>query len=425
MEIIYKDQSFEHKPTDINHLKTIDLIELHNKTIDHSLIRLILEELHQRAQGKAIDPLSTPNEIIIINKYLEKYNKKTTHDLSYSYRKLQKKINDIIDSNILKIIDVNFELLIENFIVQTLLDEKEKNENNHQDTLVFETKSRSHSKSMNNSFPQPVYPLPYPTNDPMVSPSKISNTNTPLIGFTHIFSAPYPSSNVPSPIPALPSDYSPVIQQNKHQSQPYFRLEDYRLDSADIKSSTSSIDHQDFMPMPMPVNNQQGFTNLHNSNIGFSFNNTVEHQRMTPSNERPSIPDVIPFNNDLFSSPKLQRNDNEDFHLLDNSRLLLMYANANLQGNESRRIVIYQELQRRCYGEYPMLIKEKKNLFEEKIKINEMKTFGELLIAQAAIQGKIRGFLKNDDVTLIDDIPFELIVEANALNQLILSKRRV
>src|SRR5439155_328976 len=97
------------------------------------------------------------NEIIIINKYLEKYNKKSIQDLSYSYRKVQKKINTILNSNILKIIDVDPELLIENFIVQTLLDEKEKNENNHQDKLIFETRQKSCSESTNNSFPQPVY----------------------------------------------------------------------------------------------------------------------------------------------------------------------------------------------------------------------------------------------------------------------------
>jgi hypothetical protein len=108
-------------------------------------------------------------------------------------------------------------------------------------------------------------------------------------------SAPYPSSNEPSVLPALPSDY-PLI----HQLQTNFRLEDYRYDSSDAKSSKSSIDHQDFMPMPMPMltNNQQQPINLHHSN------NIVENQHMMPSNGRPSKPDVIPSNNDLFSTPK-------------------------------------------------------------------------------------------------------------------------
>jgi GTPase SAR1 family protein len=410
MQIIYIDESLDHKPTDINHLKTIDLIELHNKTIDHSLIRLILEELHRRAQGKTTDPLSTSNEIMIINKYLEKYNHKTVHDLSYLYHKLQTKINSIIDSNILKIIDVNPELLIENFIVQTLLDEKEKDEDNHQDTSFFETTPQPHSQTRNNSFSQPVYSPPYPTNEPILPPSKSSRINSPLIGFTHVYSAPYPSPDQPSPMPAPPSDYPPINQQNKHQSQPFFRFEDYRYDSSNRRSPTSLIDHQDFMPMPM--DNEKRLTNLYNSNIGFSFNNPIEHQRMTPSNEHSSQPDVIPFNSDLFRS-------------LDNSHLLLLYANANLQKNESQKHAIYQELERRCYGEYPMLIKQKKNFFEERIKINEMKTYEELLIAQTAIKQKIRGYLKNDDVTLINDIPLELIIEANVLNQLILSKRRI
>lgn len=428
MQIIYIDQSVETKPIDINHLKTIDLIELHNKTTDPSLIRLILEELHQRAQGKSTGPLITSDEIMIIKKFIQKYDKQSIQDLSYSYRQLQKKIDAIIDSNILKIIDVNHELLIENCIVQTLLEEKEKNQH---EILSPPTTSRSFSHTTNNSFPQPVYPPPYPANESLPLSSRIPTSNSALLGFTHIFSAPYPSSDELLPIPALPPDNHPLIDQsnNNHPTQPVFSLEDYRYNSINTKSSKSSFDHQD--AMPMPINNQQHLTNLHNSHIGFSFNNTKGNQDSTLLNERSSRPDIIPLNNDSLNSPKPQRNhmiaelDDERFRSFENTRLVLMYANATLQENESRTNAIYQELERRCYGEYPKLIKENKNIFQEKLKIHEMKTIGELLIAQTGIKQKIRRYLQDNDVTLIDSIPQDLIIEANALSHLVLSKGRI
>ncbi|CAF5037573.1 unnamed protein product, partial [Rotaria sp. Silwood1] len=40
---------------------------------------------------------------------------------------------------------------------------------------------------------------------------------------------------------------------------------------------------------------------------------------------------------------------------------------------------------------------------------------------QAAIKQRIRAYFKNNDVTLINDIPQELTIETHEINQLILS----
>jgi hypothetical protein len=277
---------------------------------------------------------------------------------------------------------------------------------------------------------EPISP-PYPNTLSKSLETKTSNTNSISIGFSHLTLAPYPSPNDPSPMPALPDDYSPIIQDNKHRSQPFFRSKDQRDDSTDAKHTTTKIDYQDHMPMPMPINNQQQSPSLHNSNDKYSSHNIIEHQRKTSSNEHSSIPDVIPFNGISFGSSNslsiYLRNDsaNEDFRLIESSRLLLMYADANLQKNTIRKDAIYQELERRCDGDYPLLIMEKKDLFQEKIQLNEMKTIGELVISQVAIKRTIREYLKNNDFTLINDIPSELIIELHALNQLILSKGQI
>ncbi|CAF0957827.1 unnamed protein product [Adineta steineri] len=442
MKIIDKEQRLEDNLPDIKLLKTVDLIQLYHNTNDHKFLTLILNELHQRAQGKSTNPLLTPNEIMIINKKLEKYKYKNIQELSYSYHKLQQQINKIIDSDIFQIVNVNSELLIENFIVQTLLDDKEKNDNDNQDTdfdatlhsfqelnvstISFSsypnTPRTSSSQSIHSApypnvapIPQPIYPPPYPD-----TVSKTSNINITSIGFSHLTSAPYPSVNHPLRMPDLPDDYFSTNFDGKQSASGVFRLEDYRHDSADTKSATSSIDHHEHMPMPMPINNQP------------QSNNNAENQHVILTNNRNSIPDIISFSIDsLESSKSLLRylpNDiatslaNENLHLLDNSRLLSMYTNANLTEDQSQKELIYQELHRRCYGEYPMLIKENKNLFDEKMKLNQMKTIDELVRTQLITNRKIRQHLKNNDVTLINEVPLDLIIEANVLNQLILLK---
>ncbi|CAF2677272.1 unnamed protein product [Rotaria sp. Silwood2] len=441
MQIICKDESIEKKSTtDINRLTISDLIELYHNTIDHDLMKSILNELHQRSLGKSTGPLLTSNDIILINKYLEKYTHKNILQLSYVYHKLQQQIQHIIQSDILNISNVNSELLVENFIVQTLLGDKEKQENNVHQEKVSRTMPLNISQSMVDSFPgqistiksQQIHPLPYPSTELIPSQTKSLNNNSNLIGFSHLNIAPYPPNIDPSLLPPLPSDYSPLIQHNQPQSDVFSRHEYHRYNSTDANITTSPVDYKDFMPMPMQTNNHQRLINLRNSNIIFPLNNTIESQHKASPNENSSIPDVIPMNNNFYGSSELLLNyarndnpvnvDNEDLSALDNARLLLMYTNANLKQVESQKNAILQELERRCYGEYPMLIKEKRNLFQDKIKLYETRTIGELIIAQAAIRKKIRTYIKNDDVTLINDIPSDLIIEAHAVNQLILSK---
>ena len=422
MQIIFKDSSIETKPTDITALKTSELIELH-KTNDHTRLDSILEELYRRVQGKSTGPLSTPNEIVIIHKFLDKYKQKGILDLSYTSRKLQKQINDILKSNIFRISDVNPDLLIENFIVQSLLDDKEKTDDTPQNFYLLETAAAgSLSRSMNRSHSTPLYPLPYPVDEVPLFSSGSPNKNSCPIGISHILTAPYPSADTPSPLPALPSD-SPTFQRRKSQSsQPIFRLEDYADGSISVQSARSSIDYRDSMPMPTPTNNQQSST----PSSGFFRRKSIESQHTMPSIGRSSIPDIFSFNID---SPQDHRHqltadlDYEKFRSLDNSQLLSMYTDVNTQQHEVRKAAVHQELERRCYGDHPILLDERRNFFEERMKMNERKTIGELLIIQATIKQKIRAYLKNDDVTLINNIPVELIIEANVLNQLILSKR--
>ncbi|CAF1034179.1 unnamed protein product [Rotaria magnacalcarata] len=398
MQIIDRDVPIETKSTaNINILTTSDLINLCNTTTDRDLVKSISNELHQRAIGNSTGPLSTQQEIIIIQKCLEKYNHKSIHELSYSYHRLQKQIEDILKGNILNLRDVNSELFIENLIVQTLLKQKDEKQGLHHDS-VFQT-----MPSMISSFPQPV--------SSTSTTMKRSNSQSYSIGLSHLTAAPYPIFNNQSSMPALPSDYSPTIEHNKAQSKPFYPPETNEYD-------------------PPSINNQQRLTNFRDSNVNFQLNKVIENPSISSSTQHSSMPDVVPITNDTFDLSKLlldystnestTNSDNVDLCALTNAHLLSTYNDTNV--NESKKRIILQELERRCYGEYPILIIEKRDLLHEKMKLHQMKTIGELKKAQAANKQKIRIYLKNDDFTLINEIPIELIIEASALTQLILSK---
>ena len=425
MQIIEKKSS-ENKSIDVKLLHTADLVETHRKSLDRALQSSILEELYRRVQGKSAGPFSTPSEMMMISRYSDKYKSKNVHDLSYEYRKLQKQINDILGSNIFKIIDVDSELLIENFILQTILDEKEKGEiTHHERASGFSARSTNHPPS------PPVHRPPYPTNDIPLSSTQSSKLHSYPIGFSHILSAPYPSSNESSLLPELPVDYQTSSHSNDQQSQMCYPPLDYRYTSSASQNSIASIDPQIFVTMPTPTTDEQHLFNIDHRQFALSSNKNGEYSDEVPSHDLSPRPDVVPAKNEIFNSPLIQRRDqfasvdHERFRRLNNSKLLLMYTTANAERNETRRVAILEELQRRCYGEYPMLIDTNRKFVQQRLQFNETKPIAELRSAQASIHQQIRIYLKDNDFTLINDIPMGLLIEANVLNQLILSKEKV
>ena len=455
MQIIDREQPMRSKPIDLKSLKTTELIELYRNTTAHDSMSSILHELHLRAQGKSTSPLAPADQILLINTYLEQYNHRTVEQLSYAHRKLQQQIDQIIKDDILNLVQVQPALLMQNFVVQTLLATKERNSSSVDPTLP-EDASQSFSHQTINPTSLSIHRTPYPVSGPTlpqapVQPSGLSSppprpaasvtpapfpemplipysqaskpssfTSAP-IGFSHLTTTPYPSHDASSPMPALPEHFSPAIRDSKQQELCYPRT-----------TNAQSSDHHGFMPMPMPTADQPETNQNCSRDFRFPPDNIREPERLSSSYERSYRPDVVPFLPNSIGSPKppttrlingtSKNNGQEDLEMLENSKLLFMYATANLERNAFRRELIHQELERRCYGEHPLLMKEKKSLLQEKLAQHGEKRITELVPLQLRIQRKIREHLKDGDVILIDDIPPELIVEAHALNQLVLSK---
>jgi hypothetical protein len=121
----------------------------------------------------------------------------------------------------------------------------------------------------------------------------------------------------------------------------------------------------------------------------------------------------IPFENSGSN------NSNEEVRKMNNILLLAAYNDAYSKRNHAKSNILYNELNRRCYGDYPMLMHEKQTLFEQIYKTYQGQSLNELKQLLINIHQKIRGHLTNDDATHINDIPTEFIVEAGVLTHLV------
>jgi hypothetical protein len=110
---------------------------------------------------------------------------------------------------------------------------------------------------------------------------------------------------------------------------------------------------------------------------------------------------------------------NEEIRKMNNSQLLAAYNDAYLKRNHAKSHILFNELNRRCYGDHPLLMHEKKILFDQLCKTYQGRSLNELKQSQVNIHQKIRGYLTNDDATHINNIPTEFMVEAGVLIHLI------
>lgn len=417
MQIIDKDEPLETKfATDVTVIKTLDLVNLWNNTTDRNFMSTVTNELHRRSIGKSSGPLSTPNEIVATTKFWEQHSQKTVQELSFLYHQLQKQIDKTLNGNLHNLTRVNSELFLENFIVQTLLQQKDVNQVSSDDN------SFPAMSSQIDTFPQPSFNR---TQSCCLPPTP-SNHQPYHIGLSHLVSPPYPTSDDYSSMPPLPSIYSPLIQLNKSQSQPAFSPNDYQ------KNTSLSFRPED--TRSMPTYNQTPPSNISRFDLNYSLYNKLENLSLKSSSPHSSIPDVVPITDQSFnsyqSSTEYGVNESaintmrEALRVVDNARLLSMHQDAVTNKEETKKQIILDELERRCYGDYPTLVIQQQNLLDEKINLFQTKTLEELRIAQANNNKKIRHCLRNNDFTLINEIPVELIIEATILKELISSTQR-
>ncbi|UJR16642.1 hypothetical protein I4U23_003542 [Adineta vaga] len=102
---------------DLKTLSVIELIDYYNSRKDDSQANIITIELTQRAQGKSIGPLKTPEAMAKLTTSIRKYSTLGKEELIEEYDNLQSCINTIIGSDILKLHQIPSHILINISIV--------------------------------------------------------------------------------------------------------------------------------------------------------------------------------------------------------------------------------------------------------------------------------------------------------------------
>ena len=190
--------------------------------------------------------------------------------------------------------------------------------------------------------------------------------------------------NVNRPIPTLPvpvSSTAPFHPSTTHLSQTFDRM---RVSS----------------PFrPIEPNNYQADTNSSRSRSSSGYSEPT-----SSANSVIGLPFELPID-ELRNHTDIQ--------------LRSAYDDAIHKNNRSNQYAIYAELQRRCYGDHPLLINEKKTLFEDNYRRFQENSIDELKRLLSEVQHRIHNHLADGNAADLNRIPHELIVEAAALRHLI------
>ncbi|UJR16644.1 hypothetical protein I4U23_003544 [Adineta vaga] len=106
----------------------------------------------------------------------------------------------------------------------------------------------------------------------------------------------------------------------------------------------------------------------------------------------------------------------EDLRKYTDAKLLSALDDASEKKNRSHQHIIYTELEQRCYGDHPLLIQEKRALFDEKCNKFREFSMADLRRFQLKMQQDIYNHLINGNATNLTNVPSELIIEIAAVN---------
>ena len=338
-EALFQTEKVERKSIDYKQLKTEELVEMISNDVDSSIIWPVFTEIFQRIQGHSFYQTVNGESLKKINEYFDKFKKEDLTQLTYDYRRYQRRISEILENDLRNIVRIPEDLLFENFIVSTLLKEKEDNTN--------------------------VRRAPIHIGFPPISPSSV----------------PYPTIDA---MPSCPNHlHDSVITNAPCQA------------SDQQQDSTNSIYSALIQPFPIPQP-------LINNPIYPGIVSSVTSET-TEENDSPSIVD-------------------NPLKFVSNQELLLMHSEAVRTSDSAEQIRIHIELKQRCFGDYPLLTSVNREKFNEFIRRHQHKVLNQLSEEQTFVRAAIERVLVDGDVTRIEQIPIDLILEAAVLKQLISSK---
>jgi hypothetical protein len=363
-----------------------ELLDRYRTCTDQRIRNFIVHEMMQRSHGKSIGPVRSPENVVELTASTQKYGTLGANALKQEYKRLKSQITAITEPDILKIDQVPSALLFEIGAVHLLL----------QRALPDDELSR-YNFSRNS---QPFHPTSYDLNDHNRFANHSQNDQFDASLSSQPKSTFPPKSHQP-PYSTTSPKWSQQHPYNFIQGQhpPTYPNEPPPYDNR------NSYSHH----VPYEQQQQQSAQFVHNLGTDPSSSSSPNLQRR--------------FHDMHILSDHCENigNDdsNEEIRKMNNSQLLAAYNDAYLKRNHAKSHILFNELNRRCYGDHPLLMHEKKILFDQLCKTYQGRSLNELKQSQVNIHQKIRGYLTNDDATHINNIPTEFMVEAGVLIHLI------
>ncbi|CAF1182575.1 unnamed protein product, partial [Didymodactylos carnosus] len=441
-----------------NLISTPDLVIRHSDCgKDKRTANLILQELNKRAQGKSSGPLLTPSDVATFTKYTQTYTPLDAPTLSHIYLQLQQKISSITEPDILNIARVPANMLFEIAAIYTLITQKNammnypdqrlanfssysnneqlfrERENSVCDLPQFSPDSnfgRPFIENMNDMTRQQSYPpaiqnrFNYNNSNRQVNNTGFSTHVYPQVQNRPLFSNQTTFEPIHDPKPINVKNVQNTSYQSSPSSQLYPNLTRQEFGPPTIQPPPSSFAMFDqYLSSPSPLGSPY---NVLSSRAGSAF------AMVTPKTDSPdfTIISVNSATNDFTFSPSSSSSSvlvtdisDESLNNANITKLLTLYNDAGATNKPPLQHAIYGELERRCYGNNPQLIKDHSGFYDMKMNEYELKSQSELETLYSQLKQKIHTKI-NGDATHINEIPKEWIIEAGALFNTIQKKKK-
>ncbi|CAF1559656.1 unnamed protein product, partial [Didymodactylos carnosus] len=439
-------------------ISTADLLLRHKDCgKDQRTSNMILQELNKRAQGKSTGPLLTPSDVAAFTKYTQMYSHHDAPSLSHIYLQLQQKISSITEPDILNIARVPADLLLEIAVLFTLITQKNTMMNypnsRHASISSYNTNNEQLFRENSMYGQQPFSPDLHfdrpcidntderQQNFPTMAQNRYSHSRQMNSGEPTPFNYPLQTNYYPQsqnrPFYSNQTSFEPIhdpkpvntknVQGNSYQSsssQMYPNVLQQDPASSHVQSPPPPPPPPVFTALDQSVPSSLGSPyDVLSSRAGSAF------AMITPKSDSPDFA-IISANsptNDLtfLSSSSVLITDLSE-EVLQNAnipKLLQLYNDASATNKRSVQHSVYGELERRCYGNNPQLIKDNFALYDMKMNEHDSKTQVELEQLYSQLKQQIQTKI-NFDATHINDIPKELIIEAGAVLHAIQKKKK-
>lgn len=408
------------KLPDLVKMTTSELVCEYRMTTDERLSNSIVHELKQRSKGKSKHPLDNV-QTPLFQELTKTYSAFDARKLREKYAKLEDDISQVMGGDILNIEKVQKRSLLEVRVLFELLEYAEEPSSDQNRT----SRSEQRQESMNQHRIEHTCVncchdhRQFNPHGPMYSHNSFelceSHHGQNFHGRNPHFSLNMPEYQQTPRMP--PQQGVPHHVRHQQSSYPIINQQENEYFSNDEPPPPYST-RQSVHAMHTDSQEEYYQSSRSSSDRPYTCASTVTPR--TKKQEEPRKVGVRSENNNAEKSQ--QAPDTGIYRVWETSRLIDKYKKASSKDSKEDRNMIQQELEQRCYGNYPQLIKMQPILFQQKCRQHQNESSQTLQRNYLAMKQLISARLLNEDVTNIGSVPDEHILEAAALLKLMAIK---